>query len=314
MVHCVPWFPLSKALQNSGIPFICQHIACEFSPSTTVHFIDPRLAVAQFCPWIYNRGISLLPGHSTLTCVFFYSLLFSNTPRNELLTMATSTIYSSVPRPLYDIYPNDLLNQDHQISVSDGSNIDSGESFYPMSDNGVQAPAFAYPLSFQKPDNLSYFQPQVGLPPTFSANGVTYSGEMASTFANNVVTYDWGMVPTFPTNGVMYNGGLPPTFQSYTGLPPSQTPAPSLITASSSASTSSSLQHTFAPLPAPLVCKGAQKVNTKSKEKGKRATRNATQSVKRKLLTGQPKRKRGPNKRPGGTSFSELLVRSIRLG
>ncbi len=221
--------------------------------------------------------------------------------------MATSTMYSSVPRS-YDIYLNDLLNQDNQIPIND-SNIDSGESFNPLSDSGVQA----YALPFQKPDNLSYFQvPQVGLPPTFPTNSVTYNGGIAPAFPNNRVMYNGGIVSAFPTNGVTYNGGLPPTSQPCTGLPYAQSSTPSLITAPSSASTSStSLQYALTPPPHPLVHKKAQKVDSKSKSKGKRAAWNVTQSAKRGLFIGQTKRRRGPNKRPSGTSFSELLVCSF---
>jgi hypothetical protein len=75
---------------------------------------------------------------------------------------------------------------------------------------------------------------------------------------------------------------------------------------------STSPQGALSPSPA-SVRKKVQKANPKSKENAKRTTRNATQFAKRELLTGNPKRKRSPNKRPPGTSFSDLLVRSFCL-
>jgi hypothetical protein len=227
-----------------------------------------------------------------------------NTPRNNLLTMATaSTMYSSVPRPLFDLYPGDYLNQDYQTPINDNSGIESGESLYPQSDNGVQGPTFAYPLPFQKPNGLSYNQPQVALPPTFPNNSVTYDGGMAPGFLNNGVTYNGGFLPT-------------PTFQPYMALPCLQTRTPSFMTTPSLPSTSSStsLRQPLVPSPAPLVHKQVQKAHPKSKEKGKSISRNAAQSAKQELLGQTKRKKRGPNRRPGGTSFPELLVRSSRLG
>jgi len=225
-----------------------------------------------------------------------------NTPRNNLLAMATtSMMYPSVPRPLFDIYHGDYLNQDYQAPINDNSGIESGESLYPQSDNGVHVPTFAYPLPFQKPNGLSYDQPQVVLPPTFPNNGVTYDG---------------GMAPAFPNNGVTYSGGPLPTFQPYTALPYFQTRTPSFTTTPSLPSTSSStsLQQPLVPSPVPLVHKQVQKAHPKSKEKGKSVSRNAAQSAKQELLGQTKRKKRGPNRRPGGTSFPELLVRSFRLG
>ena len=216
------------------------------------------------------------------------SLLSSNTPRNGLLlTMATAAIYSSALIPQYDNRRKDFLNQKYQFSTNDGFNMSFEDRYYPLSLDEVQAPIFQYPLPSQQPNNLSYFQtPQMDL------------------------------VPTFPTNGVTYNGGMAPTFQPFTGLPHFQTQTSSYITApssSSGSSTSSStpLQYGLTPSPIPLR-KGVQKANSKPKARGKRATRNAAQSVKRQLLIGKAKRKpRGPNKRPPGTAFSNLLVSSF---
>ncbi len=193
----------------------------------------------------------------------------------ELFTMAIT--YSSVPASLYDVHPNDFPNQGHQVPINRSFDVGSGKSFPAHS-------LFPYPLPFQQPNEVSYFQP----PPQVE------------------------LAPTFPTNGVAYNGGMAHNFQPYNAVPYLQT-QPSFISASSTISdSSSSRQGALTPASAPSVRKQLQKANSKSKSDGKRVTRNATQYAMRELLTGQPKRKRGPNKRPPGTSFSDLLVRSFR--
>ncbi len=165
----------------------------------------------------------------------------------------------------------------------------SGESFLPSYINGVQAPSFLFPLPlplplpFQQPNNLSYFQPpQVGQAPTFPTSGVTYSGELA------------------------------PAFQPYNRAPHFQTPPSLTSSPSSSSGSSTSLQCTLTPSPAPSR-KKAQKVNPKTKSKGKQAIQNVLHAARHKLLTVKPSRKRAPNNRPPGTAFSDLLVRSFRL-
>ncbi|KAF8506094.1 hypothetical protein F5888DRAFT_502313 [Russula emetica] len=186
--------------------------------------------------------------------------------------MATGTTHSSAPMPFYDIHRNDYVNQSYQVPVNNGFDTGSEESFYPMSLNGVQA----HPLHSQQPDNFAYFQSQMGLAPTFQTN-------------------------------VTYNGGMAPTFQPYTMLPHLQTLAPSFTMAPSLASSSStSVQYPLTPSPIPS-CKEVLKSNLKSKSRGKHITRNATQSSKRELLAAKPRRKRGPNKRPPGTAFLNLL-------
>ena len=198
--------------------------------------------------------------------------------------MATATIYPSASAPLYDNKRNEFLNENYQVPINGGSDMGSEQPFYPPSLNGMLAPPFSYPLNFQQPNNLSYFQhPQMGL------------------------------AQTFPTNGVMYNGGMAPTFQPFTGPPHYQALAPPFTMAPSLASSSStSLQYGLTPSPVPFR-KDLQKVNHKSKSSGKHTTRNAAQSAKREVLIENRRRKRGPNTRPPGTTFSNLLVGSSRL-
>jgi hypothetical protein len=185
--------------------------------------------------------------------------------------------------PLYDIHRNDFVNQNYQAPITNGFDMGSEESFNPLSLNEVQAPTFPYPLPFQQPNNLSYFQPP-----------------------------QMGLRPTFPTNQVAYNGGFTPTFQPYNAAH-FQT-LPSYTTALSPTSgPSTSLQGALTPSPAPLLQKKVLKANPKSKSRGKHVTRNAAQTAKGELLINKPKRKRGPNKRPPGTAFSNLLVGSFRL-
>jgi hypothetical protein len=185
-----------------------------------------------------------------------------------------ATPYSSARMPVYGIHRNDLVNENFQATIgNDGIDMGS-ESFYPPSHNEVQA-SYPYTLPFQKPN--SYFQPQMGF------------------------------APTFPTNGVVtYNGGFPPSFQPHNAVPyfqsrPSFTPALSPISGPS----------TSTPSPVP-VRKEEHKVLTKLKPRRKHATRNATQTAKGELLVGKPKKRRGPNKRPPGSGFSNLLVGLFR--
>ena len=198
--------------------------------------------------------------------------------------MATTTVYSSAPMPLYDVHRSDFGNQNYQATIgNDGFGMGSEESFYPSTLNKVQAPSFPFPVPFQQPNNCSYFQPP-----------------------------QMGFAPTFPTNGVTYNGGLPPTLQPYNAATHFQTQPKFTMALSPTSDSSTSLQGGLTPSPIPLR-KEMKKANPKSKSKGKRVTRNATQFAKGELLIGKPKRQRGPNKRPPGTAFSTLLVRSFRL-
>jgi hypothetical protein len=148
----------------------------------------------------------------------------------------------------------------------------------------VLAPTFSYPLHFQQQKNLSYFQPP-----------------------------QMGLTQPFLSNEVMYNGGMAPTFQPSTGFPHYQALAPPFTTAPSLATSyPTSLQYGLTPSPIPFG-KGLQKANRKSKSSGKHTTRNAAQEAKRGVLIEKRRRKRGPNTRPPGTTFSNLLVGSSRL-
>ena len=208
----------------------------------------------------------------------------SITPRKEHFAMAAAALSSSAPIRLCDMQRNDFLKEKYHAPINDSFDKGSEESFYPLSLNEVQAPTFPYPLPFQQPINLSYFQPS-----------------------------QMGCAPTFPANGVTYNGRMAPTFRPYTGPAYFQTPTTSFTAAPSLASSSStSLQYPWTPSPVPLR-KEVQKANTKSKSRGKRVTRNVTQSAKGELLIGKPKGQRGPNKRPPGAAFSNLLVGSFCL-
>jgi hypothetical protein len=187
--------------------------------------------------------------------------------------------------PLYDIHRKEYVNPNYQAAIgNDGVDVGSEGTFYPLSVNQVQAP-LAYPLQLQQANNCSYVQhPQMGF------------------------------VPTFPTNGVMYNGGFPHTFQPYNAVPQYH-PQPSFTPVLSPPTSGPSTPSQGGPsTPSPVgLRKQVQKASAKSKSKGKSVTRNAAQTAKGQLLLGKPKRQRGPNKRPPGTAFSSLLVRSYRL-
>jgi len=182
--------------------------------------------------------------------------------------------------PLYDVHRNDFVNQNYQVTI--GNNMGSEGSHYLLSLNKVQAP-FAYPLPFQQQPNCSYSQqPQMG-------------------FAQS-----------FPSNEITYHGGFPHTFQLHNAVPQSQG-QPSFNTALSPTSGPLTPPQGGPLIPYPVPRKAVQKATSKSKAKGKRVTRNAMQTAKGELLINKPKRQRGPNKRPPGTAFSNLLVRSFRL-
>ena len=188
---------------------------------------------------------------------------------------------SSVPR--YDIQRGGFLNENYQVPLSDLFGMGLAESFYPR----VQAPISPCPPVAQQPtNNFPCFPPHQRM----------------------------GLAPTPPsTLPAYYNGGLLPTFQPLNGVPQSQAQpsGPTSLTPSSGPSTS--LQSALPATPSLISLPIAQMVNSKTKSKGKRAARIATQITKGQLLLGKPRRKRGPNKRPTGTAFSNLLVRSFHL-
>ena len=225
-----------------------------FHQSSTVHFIDPWLAVAQSSPCSNSRGsLSVFRVTHPLS-----SPTSSQHTTNELLNMALVRKYSSVPTPLYNIQPNDLLGQNYEAPTNVTFCMASEESFYRPSLNEVEQTEFLYPR-----------------------------------------------MPELVT-GTCYEGL--PTLQPYNAGPYLQT-QPSFSTVFSPISGSlASPQGALNPSPASLR-KEVQKANPK--EKGKRTTRNATQSAKQELLIGKPKRKRGPNKQRSDTSFSYLFVRSF---
>lgn len=192
--------------------------------------------------------------------------------------MVSASVYPSVSIPLYDISRNDFVNQNYQVPINDGSNMGT-ESLYPPSLNEVPAPNYQYPLpsSSQQPNNVAYFQPP-----------------------------QMGLTQPFPTGAIIYNGKIIPTFQPYTRFAHLQAQFISVPNLASSSSTP--LQYGLTPCPVPLNNK-VHKANPRRKPKEKCATENAKQSAKRALLIGkQLRRKRGPNKRPAGTAFSNLLV------
>ena len=204
-----------------------------------------------------------------------FSLLFSITPRNKLLSMARVT-YSSVPKPHYDIHRNDFQLANQFTIGNDGLNMGSEGSFYPLSLNEVLEPPLQ-PRPLQQP----YYQP-----------------------------FQMGFAPTFPSNGSMYNGlgGLLP--QPHNAVRHFQSQPTSVLGQISGPATSPQ-GGALSPCPVPLR-KELQKPS-KSKTKGKRVARNLLRSAKGGLITRKPKRLRGPNKRPPGTAFSSLLVRSFCL-
>lgn len=185
--------------------------------------------------------------------------------------------YSSVPTHPYDIQPNDFPDQYYQAPSNGTFGMGPGESFYRPSLYEMQGNIFLSPHPFERSNNLSdLYPPHPELEPTF--------------------------IP----DQVMYNGGVPFNFQSYNAVVPNFQTQPSFTVLSPTPGSLTSLQGALTLSPASLR-KKVQKANPKSKEKGKGATRSATQSAKKGLI-GQPKRKRGPNKWRSDTSFSYMLV------
>ena len=219
------------------------------------------------------------------------SPISSITPRIALLAMSMATYHTSASVPRYDVQRGVFLNGNSQVPPNALFGMGLQGSFYPR----VQAPVSPFPPVVQQPsNNFSHFPPhQMGLAPTLPSN-----------------------LPAYYNGPGGYNvpGGLLPTFQPLNGVPQSQAqPVASTSLASSSEPSTSSLQNALPPTPSLISLPVAQQDNSKTKSKGKRAARIATQIAKGQLLIGKPRRKRGPNKRPAGTAFSNLLVSSFRL-
>ena len=199
--------------------------------------------------------------------------------------MPMATYHTSAPVRRYDIQCGGFPNGGYQVSHKDHFDMGLQGSFYPQ----VQAPISPRPPVVQQPtNNFSRFPPN-----------------------------QMGPAPTPPSNLHAYysNGGQLPTFQPLNGVPRSQSQPSGSTSISPSAGPSTSLQGALPAAPGPSLVSSpvAQNVSAKTKSKGKRAARIATQTAKGQLLIGKPRRKRGPNKRPAGTAFSNLLVGSFRL-
>jgi hypothetical protein len=193
--------------------------------------------------------------------------------------------HSSVPTHPCDIKPNDSIDQNYQTPSNGTFGVGPGESFYRPSLSEAQANIFSSLLPWEHSNNLSDVYPP--------------HPELA---------------PNFIPDRVVYNGGLPPTFQSYNALGHFQTQPSSTTVLDPISGSLTSLQGALTPSPASLR-KKVKNSSQKSKQNGKRTTRNATQSSKEELLKPGPKRtgKRGPNKKRSSISFSYLLVRSFRV-
>jgi hypothetical protein len=109
-----------------------------------------------------------------------------------------------------------------------------------------------------------------------------------------------------------YPYSLPLGKQDYSYFPPQMGFAPYFQSRPSFASTLSPISGPSTSTPSPVPVRKEVHKATKPKPRGKRVTRNATQTAKGGLLIGKPKRQRGPNKRPPGSAFSNLLVGSFR--
>lgn len=67
--------------------------------------------------------------------------------------MATTTLYSSVPIPSYDIHCNDISNQNYPVPINEGFYMGSEESYCSPSLTEVQTPA----LPFHQPSSSSLY-------------------------------------------------------------------------------------------------------------------------------------------------------------
>jgi hypothetical protein len=126
--------------------------------------------------------------------------------------------------------------------------------------------------------------------------------------------FDGVLAPTFPElNNVFHNhspdGGLSPAFPTYNAVPHFQTQPLFTRTPSSSSGSSTSLEPTLAPAPnlllgdLPRLYPGLD---------GNLAQLIAAPPAKSEVAVSV-RRSRGPNKRPPGTGFADLMVRSFHL-
>jgi hypothetical protein len=115
------------------------------------------------------------------------------------------------------------------------------------------------------------------------------------------------LAPTFPKpNNVLYNqcpdGGLSPAFPTYNTVPHFQTPPSFTRTPSSSSGSSTSLE------PSPNLLLG-DSPRLYPELEGNLAQPIAAPPAKSEVVVSV--RRRGPNKRPPGTGYADLVVRSL---
>lgn len=118
------------------------------------------------------------------------------------------------------------------------------------------------------------------------------------------------LAPTFPKpNNVFFNqcpdGGLSPAFPTYNAVPHFQTPHSFTRTPSSSSGSSTSLE------PSPNLSLG-DSPQLYPEQEDNLSQPIATPPAKSEVATSG-RRSRGPNKRPPGTGYADLVVRSFHL-
>jgi hypothetical protein len=193
----------------------------------------------------------------------------------------------SVPRPTprYDIFPKDFVHPSYAGQLNgqfNGQfNVGSEEPVYPQySFNEVLAPAF------QDPNSSFYHQ---------APNG----GLLASAFQQNGYAFNGGPARTFQQNGYTFGGGPAPAFQYQMSPFSGHTPG------SSSQLSSSSFETTLTP-PGPSLESILQQFPQAELQENILQPPSAEPAP---VTSGR--RTRGPNRRPPGTGFTDLLVRFI---
>jgi hypothetical protein len=253
------------------------------SASHVLSFIHsrPHLSASDGSIVYSIRGLKVEAGPRFLSLNLHLSLLSSDTPRKNCLTLPTM---SSVPTSFHGIHPDDDHDphQDSITPIDASSNTGSGEPFYPTPFDGVPTP------SFPNPNNISATQ--------------SLREEL----------------PAFLMNGVTDDAGLAPVLRTYNAFPHFQVPFPFVIPPSVFFSgLPTSPESTLVPLPPP----GPSRINVPKrkrirKSKDKYTKRTGADPTKGKRVA-HTRRTRGPTRKttskPRCAGFEFMFVRSSHL-
>ena len=258
---------IGRVLQ--GWRFLFIHIACTFihpQPSTHLSASDASI-IHSICGSKVEAGPRFY-----LSIRLPLSLLSSNTPRKNCLTLSTMP---SISTSFYGIHSHDDHDphQNFMAPIDASFNTSSGEPLCPTPFDGVPAP------SVPNPNNISATRPSREELPAFLMNGAPD---------------DVNMAPAFP---------------KYNAAPHFRSPFPFMISSQLISGSPKSPERTLAPSPGPSRG-GLPKRSRKSE--GTYAKRIAAYLAKSKRLAPARGPTRNTNRRPSGAGYGDMFVRSSR--